>query len=59
VRRVIELATPHLVSHWPEAIRTVVLATGEAPEAAWLRRFRKELPGVRSGRRAAILWLPV
>jgi len=47
VRRVIELATPHLVSHWPEPIRTVVLAAGEAPEAAWLRRFRKELPDVR------------
>jgi len=45
VRRVIELATPHLVAHWPERVRGVVLATGEAPEAAWLRGFRKRLHG--------------
>ena len=47
VRRVIELATPHLVAHWPEPIRAVVLAAGEAPEAAWLRDFRRKLPGTR------------
>jgi len=45
VRRVIELATPHLVAHWPEKIRGVVLATGEAPEAAWLESFRARLRG--------------
>jgi glycosyltransferase involved in cell wall biosynthesis len=45
VRRVIELATPHLVAHWPERIRAVVLATGEAAESAWLRAFRERLRG--------------
>ena len=45
VRRVIELATPHLVAHWPEPIRVVVLAAGKAPEPAWLRTFRKQLHG--------------
>ncbi len=47
VRRVIELATPHLVSNWPERISMVVLATGEAPDPAWLRAFRKRLHGHR------------
>jgi hypothetical protein len=45
VRRVIELATPHLVAHWPEKIRRVALATGEAPGAGWLERFRAQLSG--------------
>ena len=45
VRRVIELATPHLVAHWPERVRGVVLAAGEAPDAAWLRDFRRRLHG--------------
>jgi hypothetical protein len=45
VRRVIELATPHLVEHWPERVRAVLLATGEAPDPAWLRAFRKRLHG--------------
>jgi glycosyltransferase involved in cell wall biosynthesis len=45
VRRVIELATPHLVAHWPERIRAVVLATGETPSPAWLRAFRSSLHG--------------
>jgi len=47
VRRVIELATPHLVAHWPARIRAVVLATGEAPDPAWLRAFRARLHGTR------------
>jgi glycosyltransferase involved in cell wall biosynthesis len=47
VRRVIELATPHLVAHWPERVREVVLATGEAPDETWLVHFRDRLPGVR------------
>ncbi len=46
VRRVIELATPHLVAHWQEPIRAVVLAAGEAPDPAWLRAFRARLRGV-------------
>jgi glycosyltransferase involved in cell wall biosynthesis len=45
VRRVIELATPHLVEYWPQRIRGVLLATGEAPDQAWLRAFRKRLRG--------------
>jgi glycosyltransferase involved in cell wall biosynthesis len=45
VRRVIELATPNLVAHWPERIRGVILATGEAPDPAWLQAFRKQLRG--------------
>jgi glycosyltransferase involved in cell wall biosynthesis len=45
VRRVIELATPHLVAHWPGHIREVVLAAGEAPDPAWLRGFRQRLQG--------------
>ncbi len=45
VRRVIELATPHLVTHWPERVRSVVLATGEAPDSTWLRTFRQRLLG--------------
>ncbi len=45
VRRVIELATPHLVAHWPERLRTVVLAAGETPDTAWLRAFRERLHG--------------
>lgn len=44
VRRVIELATPALVAHWPTAVRRVVLATGEAPDAPWLAHFRALLP---------------
>ena len=47
VRRVIELATPHLVAHWPERVRAVLLATGEAPDPAWLRAFRERLHGTR------------
>jgi len=45
VRRVIELGTPHLVAHWPQRVRAVVLATGEAPDPAWLRAFRQRLRG--------------
>jgi len=45
VRRVIELATPQLVAHWPQSVRAVVLATGEAPDPTWLRAFRKRLHG--------------
>ncbi len=47
VRRVIELATPHLIAHCPERIRAVVLAAGEAPDPAWLRAFRARLRGTR------------
>lgn len=43
LRRVIELPTPHSVAHWPERVQGLVLATGDAPEPAWLRAFRKQL----------------
>jgi hypothetical protein len=46
VRRVIELAVPHLLAHWPEPIQSVVLATGEVPDSTWLRNFRARIPGV-------------
>jgi glycosyltransferase involved in cell wall biosynthesis len=43
VRRVIELATPHLVRALRPRAREIVLAGGEAPGAAWLRNFRAQL----------------
>ncbi len=43
VRRVIELAVPHLVGALRPRVRSVVLATGEAPDARWLDRFRAGL----------------
>ena len=46
MRRVIEFATRHLVAHWPERMRAVVLATGEAPDPAWLCAFRKRPHGI-------------
>lgn len=39
----IELATPHLVRLAPQPVSAVVLATGETPDADWLRRFRRRL----------------
>lgn len=47
VRRVIEVAAPQLVAHWPERIGSVVLATSEAPDDAWLRAFRQRLHSTR------------
>jgi glycosyltransferase involved in cell wall biosynthesis len=43
VRRVIELAVPHLVGALVPRINAVVLATGEAPDALWLERLRAGL----------------
>jgi glycosyltransferase involved in cell wall biosynthesis len=43
VRRVIELATPHLLQYGPEPIRAVVLAVGEPPAPEWLAEFRQRL----------------
>ncbi len=45
VRRVIELAAPYLAVGWPQPLEAVVLATGEAPPASWLRDFRRRLKG--------------
>ena len=43
VRRVIEFATPHLLHALRPRVERVVLATGEAPDAAWLRQFKATL----------------
>lgn len=45
VRRVIELAAPHLIEHWPEDVEGVLLVAGEAPDTAWLRIFRERVKG--------------
>jgi len=39
VRRVIELAAPHLVRTLQPPLCGIVLVAGEAPDAPWLRRF--------------------
>jgi len=49
VRRVIELATLYLANHCAKRIGTVLLGTGEAPDAGWLRDFRARLPGTQAG----------
>jgi glycosyltransferase involved in cell wall biosynthesis len=43
VRRIIELATPHLVRHFEGAIGSIVLATGEPPDPKWENLFRRQL----------------
>ncbi len=43
VRRVIELAVPHLVRDLQPRVRTIVLVAGEAPAPLWLERFRAGL----------------
>lgn len=43
VRRVIEMAAPHLVRALGGKCDSIVLATGEAPDAEWLRDFRASL----------------
>src|SRR5439155_9365856 len=45
VRRVIELATPHLVNGFAGAITSVTLATGEAADRHWRRLFVGVLKG--------------
>jgi hypothetical protein len=46
VRRVIELAVPHLLRSLRPPISKVVLAGGEAPDAAWLALFSRALGAV-------------
>jgi glycosyltransferase involved in cell wall biosynthesis len=46
IRRIIELATPHLVRETPHPITRVVLATGERADRCWHDGFAKKLPGV-------------
>jgi hypothetical protein len=43
VRRVIEMATPFLVAALGPGVDDVVLVAGEAPDAGWLREFRRAL----------------
>lgn len=40
VRRVIELATPHITAKLQPLLAEVVLACGEEPDAMWLEQFR-------------------
>jgi len=46
IRRIIELATPHLVREAPRPITRVVLATGQRADGSWHDHFAQQLPGV-------------
>ena len=46
VRRIIELATPHLVRQLGGATPSVTLVSGEAPDARWRAEFAEHLAGV-------------
>jgi glycosyltransferase involved in cell wall biosynthesis len=46
IRRVIELAAPHLVKHASPPITHLTLAVGEALDEPWNDAFRRSLPGV-------------
>jgi glycosyltransferase involved in cell wall biosynthesis len=46
IRRVIELATPHLVREAPRPITRVVLATGEPGDRQWHDHFAQQLAGL-------------
>ncbi len=46
IRRIIEQAIPHLVREF-KAVRTVTLATGEAPSATWESHFRAQITGIK------------
>src|SRR5688572_15417483 len=43
IRRVIELATPHLARHFGQRLKQLVLATGEAADKKWDGNFRQLL----------------
>src|SRR6185369_13562424 len=45
VRRVIELATPHIVRAFGGGITRVTLACGEAPDPKWRRAFQARCAG--------------
>ncbi len=47
VRRIIELATPHLVAALRPAASEVIMVGGEMPGAAWTAHFAAQLKGVR------------
>lgn len=42
IRRVLELAVPHLLRHFGGRIRSIVVATGEARDRAWNERFTRQ-----------------
>jgi glycosyltransferase involved in cell wall biosynthesis len=46
IRRIIELATPHLVAQFRGRIRKVILAGGEASDPHWNQSFQKQLSGI-------------
>jgi len=46
IRRVIELAAPHLVREAPRPITCIVLATGQRADHQWHEHFAQQLPGV-------------
>jgi glycosyltransferase involved in cell wall biosynthesis len=46
IRRIIELATPHLVRAAAPPIERVVLATGQPADRQWHQHFAQQLPGV-------------
>jgi len=45
VRRIIELALPHIISTAPVRLESITLAAGEIPDAGWLEGLGKELRG--------------
>ncbi len=46
IRRIIELATPHLVREAPRPITRVVLATGQSADRPWHDHFARQLSGI-------------
>jgi glycosyltransferase involved in cell wall biosynthesis len=46
VRRIIELALPHIALATPHSLAAVVLATGEEPEDDWRKILTRNLPGI-------------
>jgi glycosyltransferase involved in cell wall biosynthesis len=46
IRRIIELATPHLIREAPRPITRVALATGQRADRQWHEQFSLQLPGV-------------
>jgi glycosyltransferase involved in cell wall biosynthesis len=46
IRRIIELATPHLVREAPRPITRVVLAAGHRADQKWHDHFVRQLPGI-------------
>lgn len=47
IRRVIELAVPHLVRQSPQPITQITFAIGEAADRNWSDPFIRQLPGIR------------